>query len=266
MNIKFLSAIIGLSATIAVNSLFASNLSGEDEELQAALEASLRDYQQSHTNVDAFQDAYTLQVMHEEEEKRKELEAQERLVREFEEKRDRKEEEELQRILELSRQDYSVNNSGPSSSDTSSPETIIDEERDGESNLRIQQDLQYEVALLTDQLRPLAIELEEATEALQILNQPILDLKEQVEKAQEDATIARDHARIRGNVQGSQAINRAISAEKKVEELGEELSVLMESKLPEITELEEKITALDGSIASLKATLTEKQEQLSYYQ
>lgn len=149
MTIKILPVIIGLSVSVAATSTFASQFSREEEELQRVLEASLHDYH--HVEDEVGSSELALQMDHDEQEK----------------KRLAKEEEELQRVLALSMNDIvgggSSNGINLSEQDelarqlsealALSLSNIVVEKEKKPRTIREQQDLDYQVTLLTDKLK-----------------------------------------------------------------------------------------------------------------
>ncbi|NCP62894.1 MAG: hypothetical protein GW748_06925 [Alphaproteobacteria bacterium] len=301
MTIKFLPVIIGLSVSVAVTSTFASHLTreedelqqaiaasretgpsiiNEDDELQRVLELSLNDYRHIEDEVDSS--ALALQIAHDEEERRNEIEAQERLVREFEEKRARAEEEELQRILALSMDD-TVNNASSNNVNLDEQDDelarqlakafalsltkIPDEEVEGNPGRTLieQQNLEYQATLLTDQLRGMRRDLQLAEENLDVLKQPFVEKEAEIEALKRVADDRRNHAAANEKRfgQNPRLEAAALEAEEAVVAAEEALRLLEEENADQMNELKESIAELSHGIEEKEMALVEVSAELA---
>ncbi|HBN21788.1 MAG TPA: hypothetical protein DD412_00930 [Holosporales bacterium] len=252
MTIKFLPVIIGLSVSIAATSTFASAFN--DDELEKAIAASLNEG--SHVEDEVGSSELALQIAHDEKERREEIEAQERLIREFEEIRAAREEEDLQRILvALSMNDTA---SGPRSvvdldlteqeelarqfAEALAPslEGFSVEERNPRSP-REQQDLEYAVALSTDKLKATNLEVAEIEGNLAVLMAPLGEKELALEALKTSAEVCRAHATRNEERYGGKnpRLDQAASeAEEALAVAEEELRLLVEAKAAQKRELE----------------------------
>ncbi len=300
MTIRFLPVIIGLSVSVAATSIFASHLSREEEELQRAIAASretgpsvineddelqrvlalsLNDYHHVEDEVDSS--ALALQIAHDEEEGRNEFEAQKRLVREFEEKRAREEEEELQRILALSMHDTD-NNASSNNVDLDEQEDLerqldeafalslttfpVEEEKKSPRRTLIeQQNLEYQASSLTDLLRGMRRDLQSVEENLDVLKQPLVEKEAEIEALKRVADDRRKHAATNEERFGKNPRLEAVAleAEKAVVAAEAAFRLLEEENAAQMNELKESIAELSHGIEENERKLVEVSAELA---
>lgn len=257
MTIKILPVIIGLSVSVAATSTFASAFN-EDEELQRVLEASLHDYHHVDNDVDFA--ALALQRAHDEEEK----------------KRLALEEEEFEKALALSMND-TVGGGSSSGINLGEQEELarqfsealafslsnltVEEEKKPRSLIE-QQNLEYQVALLTDQLKETnrkVVALEEQLVAVaEEIGEKELALK--LESLRSTAENLRAHATSNEKRFGSKnprLEKDASEAEAALEIAEKELRLFVEAKADKKLNLEGDLEELVRLVEEQKLALAE---------